>query len=444
MCHQGTVIRRAVWSGATLALALVGLITEATGALAGTLSGPGILSDANASWATAPVTYSCSLTGSTASMPPVTVDAVLSAPATGTVGTATTVTLTTRPVQLPQASTTLPAFTQVTGAGTAQSSGMTVSGLALSGQSGASGQSGQISVTGQTSPSGTASPSVTASPSGTGGGSTGGGSTAQIPAITASGSAIPANAGTASVQAPATLTLTPVGVAGLAFNCAIAGPSAAAVQITVTQPAATSGPVYACTITTGAHSVPEMDRIPMTLSGAGPNRVGSTDTVTLAAPGNSFGGPYPAGTSAISFSGALPVTGAQAGSVPLAGNMSAAGGGLLAMSGPLPLDAAGMDRILPPARFTVTVHAQQVSVVACVLMTTVTTTMTPSATVNVTVGAVGAQAPSTPVGAPNTGGGGSLHHASRLPALAAGTAALLAGAWFTVTGLRRRQRHFPA
>jgi hypothetical protein len=393
-------------------------------------------------------------------MPPVTVDAVLSAPATGTVGTATTVTLTTRPVQLPQASTTLPAFTQVTGAGTAQSSGMTVSGLALSGQSGAS---GQISVTGQTSPSGTASPSGTGGGStgggstgggstgggstgggSTGGGSTGGGSTAQIPALTASGSAIPANAGTASVQAPATLTLTPVGVAGLAFNCAIAGPSAAAVQITVTQPAATSGPVYACTITTGAHSVPEMDRIPMTLSGAGPNRVGSTDTVTLSAPGNSFGGPYPAGTSAISFSGALPVTGAQAGSVPLAGNMSAAGGGLLAMSGPLPLDAAGMDRILPPARFTVTVHAQQVSVVACVLMTTVTTTMTPSATVNVTVGAVGAQAPSTPVGAPNTGGGGSLHHASRLPALAAGTAALLAGAWFTVTGLRRRQRHFPA
>jgi hypothetical protein len=433
VCHQGTVIRRALWSGATLALAVLGLLAEATGAFAGTLSAPVTLTEANASWATAPVSYSCSLTGSTASMPPVTVDAVLSTPATGTVGTATTVALTTRPVQLPQATTPLPAFTQVTGAGTAQSTDMTVSGLALSGQSSASSQ---------------ASPSPSPSPSGltTAGGLTTAssqstGSTAQIPAITASGSAIPANAGTASVQAPTTLTLTPVGVAGLAFNCAIAGPSAAAVQITVTQPAATSGPVYACIITTGAHSVPQMDRIPMTLSGAGPNRVGSTDTVTLAAPGNSVGGPYPAGTSAVSFSGALPVTGAQAGSVPLAGNMSSAGNGLMAMSGPLPLDAAGTDHILPPARFTVTVHAEQVSVVVCVLKTTVTTTMTASTTVNVTVGT---QAPSTPAGAPNTGGGGSLHHASRLPALAAGTAALLSGVWFTVTGLRRRQRHFPA
>ncbi len=432
MCHQGTVIRRAVWSGATLVLALLGLITEATGALAGTLPGPVILADANASWATVPVTYSCSLTGSTASMPPVTIDAVLSTRATGTVGTATTVTLTTHPVQLPPASTPLPAFTQVSGAGTAQSTDMTVSGLALSGQGSASGQA---------SPSPSPSGLTTASSQSTG-------STAQIPAIIASGTAIPANAGPASVQAPSTLTLTPVGVAGLAFNCAIAGtsagPSAAAVQITVIQPAATSGPVYACTVTTGAHSVPEMDRIPMTLSGAGANRVGSTDTVTLSAPGNSFGGPYPAGTSAVSFSGALPVTGAQAGGVPLAGNMSAAGRGLMAMSGPLPLDAAGTDHILPPARFTVTVHAQQVSVVVCVLQTTVTTNMASSTTVTVTEGATGAQAPSTPVGAPNTGGGGSLHHASRLPALAVGSAALLAGVWFTVTGLRRRQRHHPA
>jgi hypothetical protein len=429
VCHQGTVIRRAVWSGATLALALVGLITEATGALAGTLSGPAILADANASPATVPVTYSCSLTGSSASMPPVTVDAVLSAPATGTVGAAMTVTLTTRPVLLPPPSTPLPAFTQVTGVGTAQSTDMSASGLALSGQTSASTQTSASGTTsGQTSASGPAS-----------------GSTAQIPAIIASGSAIPANAGPASVQAPSTLTLTPVGVAGLAFNCAIAGasagPPAAAVQITVTQPAATTGPLYACTITTGAHSVLQTDRIPLMLRGTGPNRVGSTDTVTLSAPGNSFGGPYPAGTSAVSFSGALPVTGAQAGSVPLTGNMSAAANNFLAMSGPLPLDAAGTDHILPPARFTVTVHAQQVSVVACVLKTTVTTAMTPSTTVNVTAGT---QAPSTPAGGPNTGGGGSLHRASRLPALAAGTAALLAGVWFTVTGLRRRQRHFPA
>ncbi|MDX6390540.1 MAG: hypothetical protein QOJ73_1603 [Streptosporangiaceae bacterium] len=443
MCHQGIVIRRAVWSGATFALAVVGLLAEATGAFAGTLSSPVTLADENARPATVPVTYSCSLTGSSASMPPVTVNAVLAAPATATVGAAMTVTLTTRPVQLPPASTPLPAFTQVTGTGTAQSTDMSASGLALSGQSGASSQTsgtagGQTSAGGQTGAVGSTSGQTSAS-------GAAGGSTALIPAIIASGSAIPANAGPATVQAPSTLTLTPVGVAGLAFNCAIAGtsagPSAAAVQITVTQPAATTGPLYACTITTGAHSVLQTDRIPLMLRGTGPNRVGSTDTVTLSAPGNSFGGPYPAGTSAVSFSGALPVTGAQASSVPLAGNMSAAANDFLAMSGPLPLVAAGMDHILPPARFTVIVHAPQDSVVVCVLKTTVTTTMMASTTVNVTAGT---QAPAAPAGAPNTGGGGSLHHASRLPALAAGTAALLAGVWFTVAGLRRRQRHFPA
>lgn len=350
-------------------------------------------------------------------MPPVSIEAVLSAPIAGTVGTATAVTLTTRPVQLPEAiSNILPTFTQVTGAGTAQSTDMSVSGLTLTGQSSASGMAN--------------------------------GNPAQIPAITASGSVTPASAGTASVQAPAALTLIPVGGTSFAFDCAIASTAAAAVQITVTQPAvpaATSGPVYSCTTTAGVHSVTQTDRIPVTLAGAGPNRVGSTDTVTLSSPGNGFGWPYPAGTSAVSFSGALPVTGAQAGSVPLAGTLADAGNDVFAMSGPLHLAAAGMDHILPPARFTVTVHAQHVVsvVIVCVLKTTVSATMTSSTTVQVTVSRSTTQTlGTTPTGAPNTGGGGSLHHAIDLPALAAGTAALLAGIWITITGLRRRQRRF--
>jgi hypothetical protein len=361
-----------------------------------------------------PVTYLCNLSGSGESRPPVSVEAMLSAPKTGAAGTATTVTLTTQAVPLPQAtSTMLPAFSQATGTGMAPSTDMSVSGLALTGQSSASGMTS--------------------------------GSPPQIPAITASGRATLASAGTASVQAPSTLTLTPVGAASTAFDCVIASTAAAAVQITVTQsaaPAATPGPVYACTITADAHSVTQTSGIPMTLTGAGPNRVGSTDTVTLAAPGTGLGGPYPAGTSAVAFSGALPVTGAQAGSVPLAGTMSDGGHDVLTMAGPLHLAAAGMDHILPPARFTVTVYAQHVVsvVVVCVLQTTVTTTMTSSTTVSV---AVSPQTQGAPAGAPNTGGGGSLHHASDLPMVAVGIIALLAGLWITITGLRRRQRHSP-
>jgi hypothetical protein len=364
-----------------------------------------------------PVTYSCNLSGSGESLPPVSVEAMLSAPKTGAAGTATTVTLTTQAVPLPQAtSTMLPAFSQATGTGMAPSTDMSVSGLALTGQSSASGMTS--------------------------------GSPPQIPAITASGRATLASAGTASVQAPSTLTLTPVGAASTAFDCVIASTAAAAVQITVTEsaaPATNSGPVYACTITADAHSVTQTGPIPMTLTGAGPNRVGSMDTVSLAAPGTGLGGPYPAGTSAVAFSGALPVTGAQAGSVPLAGTLADAGNDVFAMSGPLHLAAAGMDHILPPARFTVTVHAQHVVsvVIVCVLKTTVSATMTSSTTVQVTVSRSTTQTlGTTPTGAPNTGGGGSLHHAIDLPALAAGTAALLAGIWITITGLRRRQRRF--
>ena len=414
MCHQGTLICRAAWSGATLALVVVGLLAEVTGASAAPVPGPVIPADVGASWATAPVTYSCNLSGSGESLPPVSVGAMLAAPRTGAVGTATTVTLTTRTVQLPPAtSTMMSAFTQATGTGMAQSTDMSVSGLSL---------------TGQSSPSGMAS-----------------GSPPQIPAITASGSATLASAGTASVQAPSTLTLTPVGAATPAFNCAIASTAVVAVQITVmpqAAPAVTSGPVYACSIAAGTHSVTRTVGIPMTLTGAGPNRVGSTDNVTFSAPGNGLGGPYPAGTSSVLFSGALPVTGAQADRVPLAGTMSDTGNDVFTMSGPLHLAAAGIDHILPPARFTVTVYARQVVsvVVVCVLKTAVTTTMTSSTTVSV---AVSRQALGVPAGAPNTGGGGSLHHASGLPVLAAGIATLLAGIWITITGLRRRQRHFP-
>jgi len=428
--HQGNVIRRAVWAVSTLVLAVAGLFAGMSGASAATLTGPVIPADANAARATTPVSYSCTLSGTTTSTP-VTVMAVLSAPTAGTVGTATAVTLTTRVMQLPTADRTrLPSLTRVTAAGTAQSTG-------LSG--------GPVALTGQTSmPAGMAT---------------------RIPAVTITGSAVPSTAGTVSIQAPTALKVTLVaGTTLAAFNCTLSSTASTAVQIMVTAstvPAATTGPMYACTVTVAGHTMRQLDRIPMTLSTSGPNTVGSTDMVTLSSPANGLGGTYPAGTSAVSFSGALPLAGAQSGSIPLSGAMANIGSGMFTVQASLPLMAAGMLHILPPSRFTVIVHVQQtVSVVAvCVLQTTITATMPASTMVQVantampmaTMGAgtttgTGTAPPlgTTPMGSAATGGGGSLQHANILPELAAGIAVLLAGAGLTIIGVRRRRRHFSA
>lgn len=427
MFHQGNLARRAATLGAALTLAVAGLLAGGPGADAAALSGPVTLStpatlaDAGAVPATAPLTYSCTLAGGTASLPAISVAAVLSAPAADTVGTAATVTLTTRaaPFTVP-AGATVPAFTQVTGMGTAQSTGMTAASLPLSGQSAALAA----------------------------------GSAAQIPVVTVSGTATPSSAGTASVHAPPTLTLTPLGAAGLMFNCALITTTAVTVQITVTQAAATptafTAPTYTCTITSGAHSVNRRARIPIKLRDTGPSTVGSTDTVTLSSPGTALGGPFPAGTSTVGFSGALPVMGAQTDSVPLTGTMMDSGNGVFSMSGRLMLNAAGLDHILPPPRFTVTIHAAGVIsvVVTCVLVTTMTATMPSSVAVQVTRAAGTAIVPfmagATPSGAPNTGGGGSLHHASDLTGLAVGGAVVLAGLGIMLAGMRRRRRQSPA
>ena len=212
-------------------------------------------------------------------------------------------------------------------------------------------------------------------------------------------------------------------------------------------PTAFTAPAYTCTVTSGAHSANRTARIPIQLRDTGPGSVGSTDTVTLSSPGTALGGPFPAGTSTVGFSGALPVMGAQTGSVPLTGIMTDTGNGVFSLGGRLMLNAAGLDHILPPTRFTVTIHAASVIsvVVTCVLVTAMTATMPASVALRVaaTAGMVPLTAGATPAGAPDTGGGGSLHHAGDLAGLAAGGAVLLAGLVITVAGLRRR-RQFPA
>ena len=412
MYHQGNVIRRVVWAGSTLVLAVSGLFAGMSGASAATLTGPVIPADANPSFASTPVSYSCTLSGVTTSTP-VTLTATLSAPTAGMAGTAAAITLTTQVMELPAAdSTQLASLTRVTAAGTAASTGMSASTVALTGMSTMPGRDGD------------ADPGAHHHRLGD---SVGG--------------------GTASIMAPATLTVSLVaGTTLAAFNCTRTTTTATAVQITVTAAtvaAATTGPMYACTVTVAGHTMHQMDRVPMTLSTSGTNAVGSTDMVTLSSPANGLGGSYPAGTSAVSFSGALPLAGAQSGSIPVTGAMANLTGGMFIVRTSLPLMAAGLLHILPPSRFTVIVHVQQaVAIVAvCVLQTTVTATMPASTMVNVTGAAMPAATMSAgtttgtgttpmtgtmPMGSADTGGGGSLQHANILPELAAGIAVLLA------------------
>jgi hypothetical protein len=248
-----------------------------------------------------------------------------------------------------------------------------------------------------------------------------------------------------SGAAPTLAALT-LAVAGLlagapgASAAAVSGPGTPAAGT----PTAFTAPAYTCTVTSGAHSANRTARIPIQLRDTGPGTVGSTDTVTLSSPGTALGGPFPAGTSTVGFSGALPVMGAQTDSVPLTGPMTDTGNGLFSLSGRLMLNTAGLDHILPPTRFTVTIHAATVVsvVVTCVLVTALTATMPASVTLPVasTAGTVPLAAGATPAGAPATGGGGSLHHAADLAGLAVGGAILLAGLGVTVAGIRRRRQ----
>jgi hypothetical protein len=87
-------------------------------------------------------------------------------------------------------------------------------------------------------------------------------------------------------------------------------------------------------------------------------------------------------------------------------------------------------------------------VVTCVLVTTMTATMPSSVAVQVTRAAGTAIVPfmagATPSGAPNTGGGGSLHHTSDLTGLAVGGAVVLAGLGIMLAEMRRRRPQSPA
>jgi hypothetical protein len=92
----------------------------------------------------------------------------------------------------------------------------------------------------------------------------------------------------------------------------------------------------------------------MTISATGSNKTGSTDSVTLSSPGNGLGAPYPPQTSSVSFSGSLPVTGAQTTSIPLSRSTTHVTESVFRVVGHLLLTHRGTDHIFLPQQFTFT------------------------------------------------------------------------------------------
>ena len=331
-----------------------------------------------------------------------------------------TVTLVTQPVQVPAATASaLPQLSYLDIAGTASANGMSGSAVNLSGQSGYLGLAA--------------------------------GSTTQLPAMTATGTATQAGTDPAAVEVPQTLTLTPAGSASAAPS---AQPAPAHLHHLVSHHRAghrggqhcdraatsTPGQAYTCTVTVGT-STTTVSRVPVSLTATGPATVGMQDMVTLSAPASTLGSGFPVSASPMSVSGVAGLGGAYAGNVPMTG-LADTGNGMVRLTGPWMPVKAGMARIFAPRTFAARMREQTAVTVAVACTAATATTTTTQVMVQAaasTAGTATASAPSTAAGAPNTGGGGSLHPGSDLPLAAAGGAVVLAGLAITLYTLRRRR-----
>jgi len=403
-----------------LALAGAGLFgLAATAGAAGTTTG------AAGTTGAIPVGYSCSLAAYGQNLAPLNIPAALSAESTGST---VTVKLVTQPVQVPTATASaLPQLSYLNIAGTASANGMSGTAVNLSGQSGYLGTST--------------------------------GSMTQLPAMTASGSATQTGAGPAAVEVPPTLTLTPVGSASAGSAPAASAPagsasqaqqapltcttsSATTVQVTAAAGTATGAPgqTYTCTVTVGS-STTTASRVPMSLTATGPATVGMPDMVALSAPASTFGSAFPVTASPMSVSGVASLGGTYAGSVPMTG-LTDTGNGMFRLTGPWMPTKAGMASIFAPHTFAARLREQTAVTVAVACTAATTTTTTTQVMVQAaasTAGTATASAPAAAPGAPNTGGGGSLHPGSDLPLAAAGVGAVLAGLAITLYTLKRRR-----
>ena len=383
-------------------------VKRAASLLALTAAGLPSLAGPACAASTPSATYSCSLATYAAGMAPLTIPAALTAQGTG--GTVT-VTLVTQPVTLPSAAAAvLPQFSYLGLAGAAPSNGMSAAAVKLSGRSGYLGGAGP-------------------------------GNLAQLPAMTATGST-PAGGGLTSVAVPPTLTLTPEGAGSAApLTCTTAMAITVQVAAAGTTAVTGAGQGYTCTVTAGV-SAATASRVPMRLTAA-PATVGTPDTLMLSAPVSALGPAFPASATPMSASGLASVgeTGGGSLAVPLTG-LADTGNGMFRLTGPWTPQTPGMARVTAPRRFTARLRARTavtVSVACTAATATTTTTQVMVQAAASTAGTASASASAAAPGAPDTGGGGSLHPGLDLPLAAGGSAAVLAGLAVTLYALRRRR-----
>jgi hypothetical protein len=409
--HQGTVKGSVRLAASVLAVTGAGLFGSAGAAGAAAAS-----TAAASTVGSGPVDYSCSLAPYGQSLAPLSMVAGLTAESSGT---AVTVRLVTQPVQLPASTAAaLPQLNYLDLAGSAPASGMAGTVVSLAGQS-----------------------SYLSAPAG---------GMTQLPAVTATSTIPAAGAGMANVQMPRTIMLTPVGATAKApLTCTTT--SATTVQVAVTRNGTTGGTgagtsqPYSCAITVGTTST-TASRVPMQLTATRPGTVGSQDAVTLATPVGALGSAFPASAVPMSVTGSAALGGAaRGGSIPMTG-LADSGNGDLQVTGHWMPGSAGMVRIFAPHRFAARLREQTATMVTVACTATSATTSSTQVMVKVSrtpaaaaASAGATAAPAAAPGAPNTGGGGSLHSASELPLVAGGAAAVLAGLAVTGYAVMRRR-----
>jgi hypothetical protein len=268
--------------------------------------------------------------------------------------------------------------------------------------------------------------------------------------------------GTAHISDPLGFVITPSAgdIAMAPIKCSNPTASIISLDINVTArpaptppPPSTGGPVYTCTFEIpgipggpggpGPLSAP----LPMTISATGPRTTGSTDEVTLSSGSDGLGATYPPGTTALAFSGTLPVTGAQHGAVVLRKYTTSTSSTTFRVSGPLYLAKPGTDHILFPNQFTFTIFGptnpatgKPLSIALSCQSEASTVALTLKVTGKAAAGGGngGTEANgAVPAGAPNTGGGPGP--GSDLPMAVGGAALLLIGGGFVVVAARRRR-----
>ncbi|HEX6526449.1 MAG TPA: hypothetical protein VF070_41505 [Streptosporangiaceae bacterium] len=398
--------------------------TGADASSAGVVSTAGVVSPEQ-------VNYTCSLAPYGQSLPPLTLPARLSAASTGS---AVVVKLVTRSVQLPTAAATaMPRLNYLDVAGSAPTTGMSGSDVSLGGHS--------------------AYQTTAAS------------GLMWLPSVTAAGAISMAGTGAAATPAvtvPHMITLTPItGAAKASLTCTTS--SAATVQVAVAAMAAASMQPYNCTITVGTSST-TANQVPWRLVATPPYSTGSRGAVTLSAPVSALGSAFPSQATPMSITGSAPVSGGNTGSIPLTG-LTDAGTGSFRLTGHWVPRTAGLTRIFAPYKFAAhlkqqsatTVAVATTAAVACTAVSATTTSTqvmvnTSPGAAAVSVSASAAPSASTAMssapagaapGAPNTGGGGSLHSANDLPLAAGGAAAIVAGITVTDYAIKRRRGLIP-